>query len=405
MKFNKQALRQQIRQYVLAYLRTKPVPIRSGDPGPARIAHPADRRAAVAVSTAQDTVINNGSNQLQRQLDAAIIDILGRKPGPEAGDFTRAIQAVFGPDPTGRIVFKPLGQDVLREAQIVTPPEQTALPEAQAALFRHVRMLGDAARSTLARLESHGPHNCAADLAEQRAIIDDLIISVVSECGRADGIRSLGLTASLANLKKLVRNLGAAMHHGAGRAASAVPPADRTNFQALSHYVLLIEQSCQSAEPLIKASPSSDSIGVARINLALVAAAKAHGALLREYDTLGFGRVERQSLAATLNRIGRRKQACNQLLTVQDLAGWIEYFLGENGPVFASYGDGRAVIADQADTLFSILARIAIEASAADSPSPLYDLFTDPNVDRALSTLLNRLNDLAWLAENNGGVS
>jgi hypothetical protein len=398
--------------------------------------------------------INNGAGgMLERQVERAFTQVLGRAPGRNTDSFFGALGDTFPIGKDGTVVFTPTRSVVSLYARDGSMIDSSGAISAglsgqisaeQAALYRQASVVTSDALRVLRSLQPFKPIADLDEVEALRALVETEIRSLVDEFGRLDRPRPdrvealfvslLGPTGTTFSSELAFDNghlmmLGRAALLDQPNMVIATTPADeaqQTNFELLRQYALTLRSMWNNYQPDDNVLDFSTRLEKASLMLPVVA--EANNQFIAALDAIGFGEQERRSLAANFRDSLRNPPATLNSgtladlgpdivtkltppdMTIYDLNEWIDRFTAVESPgILADSGQfGLDYVADQSDALFTMLASILLWARSNDPAIDLLArLLVHERVNWALTDLILQMKGLADAAEGtnitNGG--
>jgi hypothetical protein len=405
----------------------------------------------------QQTAFDNGSarsngtsatSSLERQVQRAINQVLGRAPGRGGGSFMNALNGAFPTTGT------PEGQQVTStpaRSMVSMYGEEGSgggsysangfgkLPGSdngyagtisarQANLLRQASvMAGDAIR-VLDGLTPFAPEAELDQVDALRALIRSEINSLIDEFGRVDEPRKDRVLAYFSALKLHVTGFGErAFLDDPTRAATVDDEAQVAGLELLKSYRNNLRSVWNTFYNVDRKSPTSFSLSerIERAGILLPVIAQVNDDFEAAMDSVGFTESERRSQDAKFNTLagfdvplplssqffsrftfGRDPKndidAALPDITVYDLNDWIDRFANLEGPSNLSDSGlyGLDFVTDQADRIFWVIAPIVAHLERGQSASPLASpsleqILSNDRVRFALNNLFGQLDALA----------
>lgn len=392
----------------------------------------------------------SSANLLERQVERAISQVLGRTPGRGPQSFIGALNEAFPVAANGQITFTPSRSMV----QLYSPETDGSsnstigqISAKQAVLYRQVSIVAGDALKVLAGLKSFVPEADIERVEALRNVISSNIKVLVDEFGRIDEPRPERVRSYFDALANHLAEFGERAYlNDPFLAATIDDEAQTSGFKLLQNYVLIIMRTAwdeyqKSEQPN---SPRSYSLSerLERANVILPILAQANTDFENAMESVGFSQSERRSPAARFRilaetitlpateeekrkEVEARKQY-NQVairrdtetaapqtsdpklllpnITVSDLTDWLDRFANVEGPSILSDASEYAVdfVADQGDRLFwtivPIVAYLRTTTAPTVSRTTLGQVLSNERVSWSLDNLLGQLQVLADLA-------
>ncbi|HEY2476560.1 MAG TPA: hypothetical protein VGI19_17400 [Candidatus Cybelea sp.] len=379
-------------------------------------------------ASTQETAYDNGAARpsgggngvLERQVDRAIAQVLGRSPGQSGDAFTAALDGAFPMASDGRIGTTPARSVVgLVGTNGSADPLAAAglsgqLSAEQATLYRQTTTLTNDALRVLAGLQSFSPIAEADRVESLRALVKSEFNSLIEEFGRVDEPRANRVQIYLTALNGPdghVAKFGAtALIDGRVGPVSADDEQQIAGFQLVRSYADMLSNIWQTyaketgpdkPRQLFRIRPYTERLARASVMMPVIA--EANNNFMSAMDSIGFTENERRSTAARFTGIGKGKPNLPDF-TVSDLTDWIDRFASSEGPVnLTDSGQyGLEFVTLQADDLFwvfvAVLAHVQEDPVTLSSQQIVAQALTHERVTWSLSDLTNQFNALADLA-------
>ncbi len=375
----------------------------------------------------------SGGNVVERQVDRAIAQVLGRAPGRGGQSFGQALREAF---PAARY-GDALGLVPARASVSLVPTEPSAtlggqLSAPQAALYRQAGLVVDDAGRLLGGLQPIDPTADLDQVEALRAQIRTDFDAIYAEFGRVDEPRSRFIESRSATLDLHLAELG--QRAKLTGCAHIVTPADETQvaaFTMLQSYAQTLSSIWDGYLSQTSSDAKCRSLGqrIERAYRQLPVIAQINRDLQRTLDTIGLSESERRSDAMRFDRMaahvtfaapymtrlaldasGARAvqgDLSKQLpdLTVYDFTDWVDRLSEREGSVAlgASGQYGLNFVCDQSNQLFWNLAPV-ISYLRTTAPADLYSrsalgqFLCHERVRWSMDNLLVQLDALADLA-------
>jgi hypothetical protein len=367
-------------------------------------------------------------NLLERQINRAISQVLGRAPGNSPDSFMRAINDVFPTQKDGKISLAPSRSAVSLYGQSdasqngytsATSGAMSAglvgqLSAEQATLYRQATTVSADALKVLAGLQPFVPEAEIDKVDALRALVGDEINSLVEEFGRVDEPRSQRVETYFSQLRgpngHLIQ-LGDRAFLTRRRVVPATlqDESQIAGYDLLVNYVKILREIWVNYQGKSQTSKSlrypEFSLRLSRASVLLPVIAEGNNNFMSALDSIGFTETERRSSASRFTSLERDSSLSLPDITVNDLTEWVDRFSSLEGPQYlADSGQyGLEFVADQADRLFWVFVPIL----AFTKTQPTLNLNGQPivvqalnheRVSWALDDLVNQLKALADLA-------
>lgn len=461
-----------LRSAVLQNIFASTVPSTGGDNGPTvqvlnDIANSFSRYAAY-----QQTAFDNGAvrstassdaTSMERLVQRALNQVLGRAPGSSPSSFMNALNGAFPSVPSSegqQVVFTParsvvslyqpgtygngaypgasngMGSYPSNAYGTMTPSTDGfggTISARQANLLRQASVTSADALRVLGGLTPFVPEAETDQVDALRALIRSEINALVDEFGRVDEPRKERVLAYFSALKIHVAGFGRrSFLDDPSRAVTVDDETQVAGFELLRSYTRTLREAWDTFYNVDTLSPRSFSLSerVERANVLLPVVAQVNNDFQAALDSVGFTESERRSLAARFdtlsgyktftppsqlkqNGAGAIPPTPTQLFgktdtflpdfTVYDLTEWVDRFSSIEGPgILADSGQyGLDFVTDQADRLFWVVVPIVAHLELNDVTSP----GASPSLEQVLSNervhfaLNNLLGQLNSLAD------
>ena len=362
-----------------------------------------------------------GVSLLERQVDRAITQVLGRGTGRGSSGFINALNATFPTGSDGQVQFAPA-----RTALVLSTPQdgypgvngiskpipQIAaglagqLSAEQATLYRETSVVATDALSVLAGLQPFVPEAETDKVEALRALVRSQINTLMDEFGRVEEPRPDRVDSYLAALRGPNGSLAEFGRRAfLDRGITPVTPADEAmlaGFQLVQEYVRLIETAWKSYYDARTGTKSlrfpEFTLRLQRASVMLPVLAEGNVNFMQAMDSVGFGERERRSQAARFTGLGPGAPD----ITVADLTDELDRLANVDGPVYlADSGEyGLSLLADQAHRLFMLLGPVVALIPSFGSPNlnslPLVaQVLAHERVNWSVQDLFNQLDTLA----------
>jgi hypothetical protein len=408
----------------------------------------------------QQTAFDNGASRssagstgsmLEKQVERAFAQVLGRSPGYSSDSFMNALTGTFPATTDGRQVsFTPTrsvislysadgssygsgsyGLNAYSNGNSSFVVGQ--LSTKQATLYREASLVAGDALKVLAGLTSFLPEADVEEVEALRSLIHSEISTLIDEFGRVDEPRDTRVEDYLSALKVNVTEFGQrALLDNPRKVTTVNDEAQVAGFFLLRDYALILRNVWDSYNTSERPNASfSLSEQVERANVVLPIIAQSNVDFEAALDSVGFGESEQRSRAARFNtlkikspspiskidpennpvvgvKLPDKAQDPNSGIpdiTVRDLAEWLDRFANIEGPsMLTDSGQfGLNFVTDQADSLFWTLVPIIAVLQTTESVNPtsglmLRQVLSNERVRWALDNILEQLNVLANLA-------
>ncbi|MEC4812574.1 MAG: hypothetical protein SAK29_04775 [Scytonema sp. PMC 1069.18] len=376
----------------------------------------------------QQTAYDSGSvqtsststvNQLERQVERAMTQVLGRSPGRGAANFFNALNAAFPKTKGGKLATLPSqSQMVLYSADGKSKELLGELSTQQAALYRQASIIMADALKIIERLSSFIPQADQERVEALRSLITSQIKVLVEEFRWMDEPRPARVEAYLSSLNDNVAEFGRQAFLNDAMLAVNINDEDQiTQYELLKTYIQMLEQAWDKYYAGGRASHSSslsERIDRARVLLPVLSQGKTD--FSNALESVGLSESERRSRASRFSilatspiEVERDPRTASNLsawlpdITVSDLIDWLDRFANMEAPSTLDNAYGIDFVTDQADRLFWTIAPIVVHLKIwtplnSSSRSTLEQILSNERVTWALDNLLTQLNELANLA-------
>jgi hypothetical protein len=421
----------------------------SGDSALDRIANTLTRygqtQATVYDTASSGTPAAAGVSLLERQVDRAFTQVLGRGVGRGSSSFMTALNGTFPMGADGQVQFSPARSAVALVTPtsgysgpngVNTPVAQIAaglagqLSAEQATLYRQASIIGADLLNILAGIQPFVPEAESDKVEALRALVGSQVNTIIEEFGRVEEPREDRVTSYFAAL----RGPNGTLKEFARRAfldrslVTPVTPDDEATmagFDLLTNYVDLLQASFASYIGAVTQRPNSlqfplFTLRLQRASVMLPVLGEGVNNFMQAMDSVGFTERERRSQAAKFTLLslvppppprpaGAAPQVpANPLLpdiTVSDFTDEVDRLANTDGPAYlADSGEyGLAQVADQAHRLFMELGPIMAWIPPATEPNinslPLVaQVLAHERVNWSLQDLFRQMDALAALA-------
>jgi hypothetical protein len=394
---------------------------------------------------------SNDANSMERQVQRAFNQVLGRATGGGASSFMSALNGAFPTTATSegqQVVFTPTrsmvslygpgnssdGAYLMNSYRNVTSSADGfagTISARQANLLRQASVIAGDAMRVLDGLNPFVPEAEADQVDALRALIRSELNSLIDEFGRVDEPRKDRVLAYFSALKLHVTGFGRrAFLDDPTRATTVEDEAQIAGFELLKSYAGTLRAAWETFFNVDRKSSTFFSLSerVERANILLPAVAQVNTDFEAAMDSVGFAESERRSLAARFDTLagldlplprgsvyrstftlGGSPQddidAALPDITVYDLTEWIDRFANLEGP--SNLADsglyGLDFITDQADRIFWVIAPVVAhlergESTHATASTSLEQILLNERVHFAINNLLGQLDSLADLS-------
>ncbi|MBV8370668.1 MAG: hypothetical protein JO036_17285 [Candidatus Eremiobacteraeota bacterium] len=396
-------------------------------------------RYAQTSQTAYETGVAGATggttSTLERTVENAVTQVLGRAPGANGG-FVGALVDAFPTVSDGTVASGPTRTLV---SLIGTGPASLDASNAaglsgqisaeQATLYRQASIIVPDARRVLAGITPFATVDQPDVVESLRGLIDSSLATLLEEFSRVDEPR-----AALVNdyLQSLRGATGFVQQFGVLGKVNGFPPPDAysdeqqiAGFRLLGSYVTQLDTAWQAYRGPRSTAPPLFTERLARASQTLSVIAQANVNFKSAMDAVGFPETERRSVAARFIHLDTqarpygkgldgetrlRDLVAGKLryseLTVDDYNAWVEKLAQNDGPrLLADAGQyGLEFVTAQADTLYFTIApvqffvkRMMRKGGIAGQPI-VAQVLTHERVAWALDDLFMQLDALADLA-------
>jgi hypothetical protein len=396
---------------------------------------------------------SNDANVMERQVERAITQVLGRAPGRSVNSFMNALNSTFpaliGVGEGPQVAFTPsrsmvsLYQGVSSNGASPLNGYSSGVGMAngypgtisarQANLYREASIISSDALRVLDSLMPFVPVAEPDQVEALKALIRSEINALVDEFGRVDEPRSERVFAYFSALRLHITGLGErAFLNNPNLAVTVEDETQTAGFELLGTYQRTLSKTWDTFFKVDRKSTISFSLSerVERANILLPVVAQANADFEAAMDSVDFTESERRSMAARFETLkglglgsglgGSRKGSGAALfinstgnpidkrlptITVYDLNEWVDRFATIEGP--SNLADsglyGLDFVTDQADRLFWIIVPVVAHLELdqfgfALGNSSLEQVLSNERVRIALNNLLSQLDVLADLS-------
>jgi hypothetical protein len=380
---------------------------------------------------------SNDATSMERQVQRALTQVLGRSPGRGANSFMNALNGAFPAQATSdgqQVAFTPSRSVVslyqpgasangtyplMSNGAIAGNGYAGTISARQANLYRQASIIASDAQQVLNGLAPFVPEAETDQVEALRALIRSEMNALVDEFGRVDEPRKDRVLAYFSALKLHIKGFGNRAFLDNPSLAFTVDDETQTaGFELLKSYERTLRQAWDTFFNTDTLSPDSFSVSerIERANILLPVVAQVNNDLEAALDSVGFTESERRSMAArfdTLAGFGLVPQGIDTQLpaiTVYDLNEWLDRFASIEGPsILSDSGQyGLDFVTDQADRLFWVLAPVVAILEADESAqilgsTMLEQVLSNERVRFAINNLLSQLNALADLSVPGSG--
>lgn len=408
----------------------------------------------------QQTTFDNGASRsngssdassMERQVQRAINQVLGRAPGRGAGSFMNALNGAFPTTATSdgqQVAFTP-SRSMISLYGTGSSSDGTysasdfgklpgsdngyagTISARQANLLRQASIIAGDAIRVLEGLTPFVPEAELDQVEALRALIRSEIHSLIDEFGRVDEPRKERVDAYFSALKLHITGFGErSFLDSQTQAATVEDEAQLAGFELLKSYRGSLQAAWQTFYDIDRKSSTSFSLSqrVDRAGILLPIVGQVNDDFEAAMDSVGFTESERRSQDAKFSRLagtnvpvplpkayqtiftlgGDPKDDIDAALpdiTVYDLNEWVDRFANIEG--LSNLSDsglyGLDFVTDQADRIFWVIAPVVAHLeraqSAPISASPsLEQVLSTERVRFAINNLLGQLDSLADLS-------
>lgn len=390
-------------------------------------------RYAAYQQTAFDIGANRSSasgeaGSMERQVERAIVQVLGRSPGGGAQSFINALNSTFPtiPTPEGQqVTFTPTRSMISLyrpgangDGAYAIDGFAGTISARQANLHRQAAVIAGDALRVLNGLTPFVPEAEPDQVEALRALIRSEINTLVEEFGRVDEPREDRVLAYFSSLKIHVGKFGRRSFLDRPQLAATVDDeAKVAGFELLKSYTNALRDAWEIFFNIDRVSPKAFSISerVERANILLPIVAQANTDFEASMDSVGFTENERHSMATKFNAPEVLALTAGDLdgllsdITIYDLNEWLDRFANLEGPrILTDSGQyGLDFVTEQADKLFWVITPVVTllkqkETENITSCPRLIQVLLNERVRFALNNLLSQLNALAELSAPGG---
>jgi hypothetical protein len=363
---------------------------------------------------------------IERQIDRAMSQVLGRAPGRNTESFFGALADAFPVDKKGTVAFKPARTAMIFNSYdgsngsngLAAAGLQGQISTEQAALHRQASIVAGDALQILKCLQPFNPKADADEVEALRALVEVEIKSLVDEFGRIDRpredrVNALFISLLGANYDKPpaereadpghLAMLGvASLLDGSEDATTVADESQMANFELLRQYGIRLNDIWNGYAP--EDGKLDFSSRLEQTSMMLPVIAEANDEFMAAMDAIGFGESERRSSAANFERSLQPFDDTEPIpdMTVHDLNQWFDRFASIESPgILADSGQfGLDYVADQAHSLFITLFHILLPIQqGTPGVSLLSRVLTHERVNWSLTDLLLQVKALADVAD------
>jgi hypothetical protein len=382
-----------------------------GDPQVARVADIFGR-----YSGTQQTAFDNGSGRsaassggslLERQVDRAISQVLGRPPGKGASAFVGALNSAFPANGQGQVAMLPATGPAISvyapDSAATSPAAREAIAAGlagelsveQAILQRQVALIGNDALRLVSGLRPFAPEVESDRFEALRSVVLSELQSFIDESGRIGEPRDAYTTALIASLGGPgghVAELGrVGFLDGRVRPPTPADQGQIASFQLLTNYAVQLA----GLLPLGPVPGTGVSLLTSRARIMLPVVAEANDEFSYALDAIGYGEDEQNSLASAFQTLNPGLSD----ITIGDLTAWIRQAASVDWPEnLADSGSfGLRYVTDQANDVFLTMAAVLVQIRIVNPNSldRLTEVLTHERVAWSLDDLLSQVKTLA----------
>lgn len=379
------------------------------------------------------------TNLLERQVDRALTQVLGRSPGRGAMNFINALNASFpaalngqspalASSPTQMLDYLSNSSGSNSNQLAGLTARSSDISSRQDALRRSTSVIMTDALQVLEGLQPFVPQADIDRVESLRGLIRTQLKVLGEEFRRVDEPRTERVEAYLSFLGDYIAELGRQAYLNDSTLAAVVEDEDQvTKFELLRTYVQMIGEGWKRyyrSEKSGRTVSLSERVDRARVLLPVVAQATAD--FSNALESVGLSENERRSRAsrfstlevASIEVISReantgatplRSPALTSLgqwlpdITVSDLIDWLDQYANLEAVSALDSVYGIDFVTDQADRLFWTIAPVVAHLKTTaplnpSSQSTLAQVLSNERVSWALDNLLSQTNELANLA-------
>lgn len=368
---------------------------------------------------------SSSANLLERQVERAISQVLGRAPGRSPDSFISALNDAFPTTNDGRVNFMPSRSTLSLYSSNGTGnmPGMNGsigaglagqISAEQATLYRQASVVGTDAIKVLDGLQPFTPVADSDRVEALRALVRSQINSLIDEFGRLDEPRPQrvetyfdGLIGPDGHLAQFGRS--AFLDRRSSTATTVADESQIAGFELLQSYVGTLNRIWNDYQKLTDPAQQVNNVllfseRLSRASVLLPVIAESNTNFMAAMDSIGFTENERRSNAAKFTMMGTGEPKLPDI-TVNDLNEWLDRFASIEGPyLLADSGQyGLDFITNQADKIFLVIVPILTHIKAArtvnlNSLPLLAQVLVHERVSWSLNELLTQLNALADLA-------
>jgi hypothetical protein len=384
----------------------------------------------------------SSTNLLERQVERALTQVLGRSPGRGATNFINALNATFPQSWRGQgnnlatsqsqmQAYSADGSGMTPDPSGVLSARSPEISSRQDALRRSTSIIMADALQLLDRLQAFVPQADSDRVEALRALVRTQIKVLIEEFGRIDEPRTERVEAYLSSLAESVTEFGKQAYFNDPMLAVTVEDEDQvTKFELLRTYVQMMGQAWvryYRAETSGRTISLSERVDRARVLLPVVSQATVD--FSNALESVGLSENERRSRASRFSTLeaapielippptgGFERVVRNPAsppptslsrwlpnITVSDLIDWLDRYSNVEALSSLDSVYGIDFVTDQADRLFWTIAPIVSHLKTtiplnSSSQSTLEQVLANERVSWALDNLLSQLNEVANLA-------
>lgn len=382
---------------------------------------------------------SSDANYMERQVERAFNQVLGRAIGRGADSFISALNGAFpaadsseGPQVTftstrGMVSLYSANGNVQANGAMPATGLPGQISARQAVLYREASIIVADFQRVLSGLQAFHPSAVPEQVEGLRALVSSSAQQLSLEFQRVEEPRPERVRAYFDTLTLNLNEFGRrAFLNDPRLVATAEDEAQTAGFELLQNYKTALREAWDRFYRVDRSKRVFPSVSerVERANILLPALAQSNTDFMAAMDSVDFTEADRRSLAArfsklkdalvdlgSINGIPLGKKRLRQPdITPYDITEWLERYSNYEGPnsLAVSGQYGLDFVVDQADTLFWVITPVVAHIKTTMLPAStggtlLEQVLSNERVDWALNTILSQLDEIALL-EVPGGV-